>query len=519
MAISENDKRWLKDYLTGERPPFEPIYEAVSEQVLLLIFTARALYKNQAYSAWFDEQERLLTALNEDRDNIISLFPKHYFKSALEFIQNEPDGAALHFMKQIHRGYDKGMSSMQVWGKMSHPDQSKRALINREKELNYIQHEFSEILTSGGIKCLPIPSEARLGYSHQDLSMAFSRAPLICERLNSFFDITHPDMLCEAIYTLMYWYRENDIELPSWLEPLSHIRTWIKLEPRNSRHLLSDIRQFLDDNLANFAANVPQSINERELELFVEHVDCAYANHIYYWISQVTRLFSHDFQNRYVWRFKTVDESGVDNLFGDEHACQIKISRADLLELINKNGIADAAHVLAESLSAFYVESLDDTENGEMPRLEKEREGSSSNAMGYSNHSSVVSSTAVTYLDHFIDWYERNKVLFVIPDTKRAEKANIASWLVGLECYDLKLGVPSKEKTRLKDVLPALSRKYANSTHKSGTSEISINRYYLRVKKIIENDVASLVEKQKANNKFYPFNGANFAIKPFWGSS
>ena len=43
--------------------PFPHIHEAVSEQLLLLIFKARRLYLDPEYRPWFDEQHRILSAL------------------------------------------------------------------------------------------------------------------------------------------------------------------------------------------------------------------------------------------------------------------------------------------------------------------------------------------------------------------------------------------------------------------------------------------------------------------------
>ncbi len=49
--------------LSGELHPFPGIYEAVSEQILLLIFKARQLYQDPEYRPWFEEQHRVLSAL------------------------------------------------------------------------------------------------------------------------------------------------------------------------------------------------------------------------------------------------------------------------------------------------------------------------------------------------------------------------------------------------------------------------------------------------------------------------
>ena len=55
--------------LSGESHPFPGIYEAVSEQLLLLIFKARQLYQNPEYRPWFEEQHRVLSALRANTEN------------------------------------------------------------------------------------------------------------------------------------------------------------------------------------------------------------------------------------------------------------------------------------------------------------------------------------------------------------------------------------------------------------------------------------------------------------------
>ncbi|MCV8079400.1 hypothetical protein ODR13_27440, partial [Escherichia coli] len=54
--------------LSGESHPFPGIYEAVSEQLLLLIFKARQLYQNPEYRPWFEEQHRVLSALRANTE-------------------------------------------------------------------------------------------------------------------------------------------------------------------------------------------------------------------------------------------------------------------------------------------------------------------------------------------------------------------------------------------------------------------------------------------------------------------
>lgn len=45
--------------LSGESRPFPGIYEAISEQLLLLIFKARQLYQAPEYRPWFEEQHQV----------------------------------------------------------------------------------------------------------------------------------------------------------------------------------------------------------------------------------------------------------------------------------------------------------------------------------------------------------------------------------------------------------------------------------------------------------------------------
>ena len=54
--------------LSGESRPFPSIYEAVSEQILLLIFKARQLYQDPEYRPWFEEQHQVLSSLRTNTE-------------------------------------------------------------------------------------------------------------------------------------------------------------------------------------------------------------------------------------------------------------------------------------------------------------------------------------------------------------------------------------------------------------------------------------------------------------------
>lgn len=63
MHPSEHKKNQFCMYLSGAATPFPYIYDAISEQILLLILKARKLNEDTEFSKWFSEQHQALTEL------------------------------------------------------------------------------------------------------------------------------------------------------------------------------------------------------------------------------------------------------------------------------------------------------------------------------------------------------------------------------------------------------------------------------------------------------------------------
>ncbi|HGC5971377.1 TPA: hypothetical protein ACI0Y0_005717, partial [Klebsiella pneumoniae] len=99
--------------LSGESHPFPGIYEAVSEQLLLLIFKARQLYQNPEYRPWFEEQHRVLSALRANTE-LLRIFreqrnaeePELIIKeSTLPLLTNSNLTDALNIMCHLYNGF------------------------------------------------------------------------------------------------------------------------------------------------------------------------------------------------------------------------------------------------------------------------------------------------------------------------------------------------------------------------------------------------------------------------------
>ncbi|MCL0286101.1 hypothetical protein M2T22_26030, partial [Escherichia coli] len=99
--------------LSGESHPFPGIYEAVSEQLLLLIFKARQLYQNPEYRPWFEEQHRVLSALRANTE-LLRIFreqrnaeePELIIKeSTLPLLTNSNLTDSLNIMCHLYNGF------------------------------------------------------------------------------------------------------------------------------------------------------------------------------------------------------------------------------------------------------------------------------------------------------------------------------------------------------------------------------------------------------------------------------
>ena len=112
MALSDHQKQVFRDFLSGDRLPFADIYEAISEQLLLLIFKARHLYTLADYRHWFEEQHRVLTALQAQSAKINEIFKSDNYVVGAEEEKEDPLMNALAFMNPLDDGFYKSNGSL-----------------------------------------------------------------------------------------------------------------------------------------------------------------------------------------------------------------------------------------------------------------------------------------------------------------------------------------------------------------------------------------------------------------------
>lgn len=499
MSSNEQKEQIFREILEGNRRPFLNVYEAVAEQFLLLSFKARQLYKKPRYMDWFIEQDRVLHALCDKHQAIGEIYHRNNIGLSGN---NNPEGGyhplhnALFIMQAFYNGFDNGKVGMQTWGEMNRLPNS-RTRFRDNKIQDFVHFDLFNILTKDNTSCEPISSFDRMGYSHQDLSIAVSHTELIIKKINNFFKIDHLDILAETIDRQIEYYRHKTPNLPDWLESI-----------KTDRH---DINKILSHLFKADAKN--------EIEFFLALYDLVFAQHTCNWIIDVTRYFKINRFVDYAWRFKTIEysEHNKKPLFSqDEHACQITIGRLDLLELIRKNGLNDAMLHLSKKISEVYgdnanTEYVDDS--FQISKDEKNEHEVSSREL-YS-HDGVLLGTYLKYLCQFSEWYDTNKVLFSY-NLKRKDKININTWFLGLKCYDLKNGIPNKKKLKLKEDIYDQLRIDTELCGGQSYSNISFQRYHIRVKDIINENIDELIKNQQDKNKNYSFNGYNYIIKPFW---
>lgn len=103
--------------LSGTSMPFPHIHEAVSEQLLLLIFKARRLYLDPEYRPWFDEQHRILSALraNTKLQSILEKNRENYSISETDNPLSKDLYAAFQVMCHLYNGFDNRLVSLKTW--------------------------------------------------------------------------------------------------------------------------------------------------------------------------------------------------------------------------------------------------------------------------------------------------------------------------------------------------------------------------------------------------------------------
>ena len=517
MSLSAHQKQILGKLLTGDTHPFPELFEAVSEQILLLIMKTRQLCLRKEYLLWFQEQHRMLTALQERSDKIAAFDADYY-----PFPPKESDALinALVFMRRIYEGYDKGDHSLQTWGEMAHPSANSRAgLVSQESDEEvFIRKTLFALLLEGDKECAAIPASERKGYAHQDLSLAFSCTDILLEKLNAWHAIDHVRVGSQTVYSLLHNFKNQSRELPVWLQPFAGVHVAQNINDMAYYQFDNEIYRYLKENMASFSETLLETIDIDDANALLNQFQWMYAHHACDWISNLMRYFRASYGTSYQWNFKTVRvvqeaEQIFDN---DEFRCQITISRQRLLELIRKNGLFDATCVLAESLTHFYHDALSQQSDPTPFAVSaKEEEG---NANFVAGNNRLIRQRAAHYLAQFQGWYQQNKTLFNNEGLKRNEKVNVGTWLAGVKCYDLKRGIPDGEKQKLKETIYATVRNDKSLHNTGGDSNNSLQRHHGKVKDAIK-EIDQLLDKQKERNQRAPYNDASFAIKPLWSSA
>lgn len=516
MPLSPQQKHQLSDFLSGAIRTFPDIFEAVSEQILLLIFKARQLSLDEKNLAWFSEQHRVLNALCDLKETIDQLDQHTRQSWNRPEAQSDALDSALDFMYQLYNGFDNGVISLQTWKEMGSARSGQRGWAGEEQSQHnqFIKTELFNILIVGDTRCTAIDKQQRMGYSHQDLSLAYSRAELLISKLNDYYAIDHLQVLSETLYYTLQIYRERNPQLPPWLSALSEINS-DKHNEYVQRNSEKEIYRYLESHLSSFIETFVQADDADAANLLVKQLHWVSARHLYDWISNLTRYFKTSQQTAYNWTFRTVKqpEEQINFFNRDEYRCEISIGRTRLIELIRKNGLADAAGVLAECLAGFYHQAAfaPDKLSHQSPSKQEE-EGTNTHRFA---DRQVRRDRAAFYLSEFAGWHQYNKALFKNQHIKRTEKVNVGSWLVGLKCYDLKNGIPDGNRQKLSAIYP-LIRADNSLPETGGTSDISLQRHHTKVKDAIHNQIDSLIRQQQQNTPRY--NDANFAIRPLWGS-
>ncbi len=119
MPLPEHLTQQISTLFSGELSPFPDIYDAVSEQVLLLIFKARHLYQHPDYGRWFVEQHQVLGELCAKSEHIGKIYKKDNFTMGHK---EEPEDEllnALIFMGYLYHGFDNNNVSLKTWGEMN----------------------------------------------------------------------------------------------------------------------------------------------------------------------------------------------------------------------------------------------------------------------------------------------------------------------------------------------------------------------------------------------------------------
>ncbi|MGS6397835.1 hypothetical protein ACVGXU_05990, partial [Enterobacter hormaechei] len=119
MHHSEHNKSLFCTFLSGAVNPFPNIYDAISEQILLLILKARQLNEDTEFSKWFDEQHKVLTKLRAQSNKINEIYSQNTYEHNFKEQKQDSLMDALIFMHQLYAGFDDGKVSLKTWREMN----------------------------------------------------------------------------------------------------------------------------------------------------------------------------------------------------------------------------------------------------------------------------------------------------------------------------------------------------------------------------------------------------------------
>lgn len=533
MRLSDHYKNLFCTLLSGAATPFPSIYDAVSEQILLLILKARQLNEDPEFSKWFAEQHLVLTKLQAKSKKIRKIYSQNSY--GLLYKEQEQDKImdVLFFMSQLYAGFDEGKVSLKTWGEMNRQPTEQRGRFSEQDKLleEFIQDDMFAILTESSAPCPAISPQARKGYCHQDLSIAHSCSHELLFRLSDFHKIESLPILADAIYNLIRDFRQHNIAIPAWLSEFEDAYTEILIgERRESDAFHKFINLINNEGRDKFVERIVEEAELHQANYLLDQFIGIYALEIMQWLNKLFIYFKNTQSTQFTWKYTTVtpdasasseEQKKQPTLACDSDYCQISITRDTLLQLIHTNTLRDATDALADGLWHFYNKAVQQMlrKKGSVPPIsESERQVCNLNSYYLTRHQGSYQKN-IDILKSFEKWYEHNKILLLNHNKTRKDRVDVEVRLAGLKCYDLKMGIPDAKRMKIKDGVYELVKNDPSLHFKSSISNISLQRYHSQVKKIIETDIDVLLLSQQNKNDTYQISNAYLAIKPLWSKS
>lgn len=538
MHTFEYNKHLFRTFLSGANTPFPNIYDAISEQILLLILKARQLNENTEFNKWFVQQHQILTKLRAQSNKINEIYINKNYPLYNETPEQDSLKNALIFMRPLYTGFDEGNTILNSWKEMyQHQHQQSLKQGVRSAEQNRLLEKFIEedvfaIITENMTPYSSIPSQERKGYSHQDLSIAHSCSSELLSRLEDFHKIDSLQILADAIYNLITELHRANIDTPECLSEFEGIYTNFLIGERRGNRVFHDIINLInDEGRVEFIERLAEQCAPMHANYLLDQFIGIYASEILQWFGKLQMYFSYAQSTPFEWKFTTVtpdinapseEEDQQPTVAWESDYCQISIKRDTLLKLIHTNALHDAVDSLADYLLYIYYQPAKEMlrEKDSIPQItDRERNVYSSNSYHFANVNQNNHLKWINILQFFEKWHENNKVLLISHKEKRTERISVVIRLAGLKFYDLKMGIPDENKMKIKDGICDLVKQDISLRFEKTISNVSLQRYYSQVKKIIKNDIDDLLLSQRNNNSRCPFSGSNHAIKPLWSKS